>query len=156
MADPFRHETDRLILRDWRDEDWAEFWRGTNTPAVMQWLGGVMDVEAISRSRARMEGYREQFGHTFWVVERREDGAILGFCGLKRCTEENGPYGKMEAGWRLRESAWGKGYAKEAATAALALGFTGMGFQQKGNSRFLHLDDLPDAPGQPRPTVWSY
>ena len=39
---------------------------------------------------------------------------------------------------------------------ALALGFTGMGFNQKGDARFLHLDDLPDAPGQPRPTVWSY
>jgi len=39
---------------------------------------------------------------------------------------------------------------------ALEMGFTGMGFQQKGNGRFLHLDDLQDAPGQPRPTVWSY
>lgn len=123
MAD-FHHETERLILRDWREEDWAPFWEGTNTPAVMQWLGGVMDDEAIARSRIRMEGYREQFGHTFWVVQSREDGAILGFCGLKRCTEENGPLGKMEAGWRLRESAWGQGYAKEAAIATLGLGFT--------------------------------
>ena len=39
---------------------------------------------------------------------------------------------------------------------AFALGFTGIGVQQKGDSRFLHLDDLPDAPGQPRPTIWSY
>ena len=39
---------------------------------------------------------------------------------------------------------------------ALQLGFTGIGFQQKGGARFLHLDDLPNAPGQPRPTVWSY
>jgi uncharacterized protein YcbK (DUF882 family) len=35
-------------------------------------------------------------------------------------------------------------------------GFTGIGVQQKGKSRFIHLDDLPNAPGQPRPTVWSY
>jgi len=34
--------------------------------------------------------------------------------------------------------------------------FTGIGINQKGDSRFLHLDDLPDAPGQPRPTIWSY
>lgn len=39
---------------------------------------------------------------------------------------------------------------------ALSLGFTGIGVQQKGGGRFLHLDDLPSAPGQPRPTVWSY
>lgn len=40
---------------------------------------------------------------------------------------------------------------------ALRLGlFTGVGVQQKGAGRFLHFDDLPDAPGQPRPTIWSY
>ncbi|HAV79475.1 MAG TPA: N-acetyltransferase, partial [Erythrobacter sp.] len=39
----FRHETDRLILRDWREEDWPFFWEGTNTPGVMRWLGGVCD-----------------------------------------------------------------------------------------------------------------
>ena len=119
----FRHETKRLILRDWREEDWAPFWEGTNTPEVMRWLGGVMDDEAIARSRARLDSYREDYGHTFWVVERREDSAILGFCGLKRCTEENGPLGTMEAGWRFRENAWGQGYAKEAPLATLRLGF---------------------------------
>ena len=39
---------------------------------------------------------------------------------------------------------------------ALEEGFTGIGVQQKGAGRFIHLDDLPDAPGQPRPTIWSY
>jgi len=41
-------------------------------------------------------------------------------------------------------------------TAALFMGFTGIGVQQKGGSRFIHIDDLPNAPGQPRPTIWSY
>lgn len=119
----FRHETERLILRDWREEDWKPFFDATNRPAVMQWLGGVMDDEKMAWARGRLEGYARDFGHTFWVVERKEDGAILGFCGLKRCTDEHGPFGKMEAGWRLREDAWGKGYAKEAATATLTLAF---------------------------------
>lgn len=39
---------------------------------------------------------------------------------------------------------------------ALTMGFTGIGIQQKGGGRFIHLDDLPDSPRQPRPTVWSY
>lgn len=39
---------------------------------------------------------------------------------------------------------------------AVAQGFTGIGVNQKGGARFLHLDDLPEAPGQPRPHVWSY
>jgi zinc D-Ala-D-Ala carboxypeptidase len=46
--------------------------------------------------------------------------------------------------------------AYEVLQAALMMRFTGIGINQKGGSRFIHLDDLPDAPGQPRPTVWSY
>ncbi|MBV7265617.1 GNAT family N-acetyltransferase [Erythrobacter ani] len=126
MSDPssqFRHETERLILRDWCEEDWAEFWQGTNTPAVMRWLGGVLDEKGMADARARLESYRAEHGHTFWAVERKSDGAILGFCGLKRCNQQGGPIGMMEAGWRLREDAWGHGYAKEAAIASLDLAF---------------------------------
>lgn len=41
---------------------------------------------------------------------------------------------------------------------ATRYGFRGIGVSQKGahGSRFIHLDDLPDAPGQPRPWIWSY
>lgn len=35
-------------------------------------------------------------------------------------------------------------------------GMTGVGVAQKGAARFIHVDDLPDGPGQPRPTIWSY
>ena len=123
----FRHDTARLILRDWRESDWAEFWRVTNTPAVMRWLGGVVDAAGQAAVRARLEGYRAYHGHTFWVVERREDGALLGFCGLKRSNQAGGPQGMMEVGWRLREDAWGQGYAREAAAAALAIAFDQFG-----------------------------
>ena len=123
----FRHDTPRLTLRDWREEDWAIFWELTNTPAVMRWLGGVADEAARTAARARVESYRADHGHTFWVIERREDGALLGFCGLKRSNQAGGPQGMMEVGWRLREDAWGKGYAKEAAAASLALAFDRFG-----------------------------
>ena len=123
----FRLETERLILRDWREEDWAPFWEGTNTPAVMQWLGGLADEAKMAEGRARLERYQRDFGHTFWVVERKGDGLVLGFCGLKRCTDEEGPFGEFEAGWRLREEAWGKGYAKEAAIATLDAAFQQFG-----------------------------
>lgn len=39
---------------------------------------------------------------------------------------------------------------------ALEQGFTGIGVNQKGASRFIHLDDLSFAPGRPRPFIWSY
>ncbi|WP_299195733.1 GNAT family N-acetyltransferase [uncultured Erythrobacter sp.] len=126
MAD-FHHETARLILRDWREDDWEEFWAGTNTPAVMRWLGGVCDSEKREAAQDRLLSYKRDHGHTFWALERKQDGAILGFCGLKRCNQEGGPIGMMEAGWRLREDAWGQGYAKEAAIASLDLAFDRFG-----------------------------
>jgi uncharacterized protein YcbK (DUF882 family) len=46
--------------------------------------------------------------------------------------------------------------AYEVLQTALIMKFTGVGIQQKGPSRFIHLDNLPNAPGQIRPTVWSY
>ena len=119
----FRHETDRLILRDWREEDWPFFWEGTNTPGVMRWLGGVCDGAKRDAAQQRLLSYEREHGHTFWCVERSGDGAILGFCGLKRSNQSGGPLGMMEVGWRLREDAWGRGYAKEAATASLDLAF---------------------------------
>ena len=129
----FRHETERLVLRDWREEDWTEFWRVTNTPSVMRWLGDEADEATKSGARERLEGYSRDHGHTFWVCERREDGGhlageMLGFCGLKRSNVEGeSVFGMMEVGWRLREDAWGRGYAKEAAIASLDLAFDRFG-----------------------------
>lgn len=123
MAEPFHHETDRLILRDWREGDWAPFWKGTNTRRVMEHLGGVLDEDGMNAARARLESYQAEHGHTFWPVVRRDDGQIIGFCGLKRSNQTGGPMGEFEIGWRLCEDAWGHGYAKEAAIACLKLGF---------------------------------
>lgn len=124
MADVIA-ETDRLVLRDWRgDADWAEFFRVTNTPAVMQWLGGVLDQDGMAKQRTRVESCAARLGHCFWVVERRGDGALLGFCGLKRADAPGSSVtGAVEVGWRLREDAWGQGYASEAARATLGLAF---------------------------------
>ena len=46
--------------------------------------------------------------------------------------------------------------ALEVIRHAMLMGFTGIGVQQKGVTRFIHIDNLPNAPGQPRPTIWSY
>ncbi len=116
--------TDRLILRDWTVQDRAIFMEHLNSPAVMRWLGGVQDDEHYAAAFDRLDGYARDYGHTFWIVERRADREVLGFCGLKRVNTAGAPNpGDMEIGWRLREDAWGRGYAKEAATASLDLAF---------------------------------
>jgi len=128
MAD-FRLETARLVLRDWRLGDIERFAEVTNTPAVMRWLGGVMEGNAIAALESRVMALQDTLGHTFWVVERKADGGhlsgeMLGFCGLKKINADGASFpDEFEIGWRLREEAWGKGYAKEAAAASLDAGF---------------------------------
>jgi zinc D-Ala-D-Ala carboxypeptidase len=46
--------------------------------------------------------------------------------------------------------------ALELLRMALLMGFTGIGVKQHGAGRFIHLDDLPNAEGQPRSHIWSY
>jgi RimJ/RimL family protein N-acetyltransferase len=99
----------------------------------MQWLGGVLDDEGMAAQRARVEQSAAKNGHCFWLVERKADGGhlageVLGFCGLKRADAPGSTVtGEFEIGWRLREDAWGKGYAREAAEASLDAGFNRFG-----------------------------
>ena len=117
-------ETERLRLRTWDLADRAEFVRHLNTPAVLRWLGGVQDDAANTAAFERLDSYQRDYGHTFWIVERKADGALLGFCGLKRVNSPGAPFpGDFEIGWRLREDAWGQGYATEAAIASMELAF---------------------------------
>ncbi len=128
MSIAFRMETDRLILRDWREDDLEPFLTHTNTPDVMRWLGGVMSTQVLGGFLFRNERCRETNGFCFWIVERKADGEVLGFCGLKRVnTAAASMIGEHEIGWRLRTDAWGQGYAKEAAVASLDAAFTQFG-----------------------------
>ena len=122
-------ETGRLYLRNWREADIAPFIRHTNTPAVMRWLGGTQtDAQLEDAIRSRMMRWQEERGFTFWALERKADGELLGFCGLKIADTPGAPIeGVHEIGWRLREDAWGQGYAREAATASLDFAFDKLG-----------------------------
>ena len=122
-------ETPRLLLQEWDDASRAEFARVTNTPAVMQWLGGVSGPAALAAAFERLDSYQRDHGHTLWAVARKTDAALLGFCGLKRVNSPGGEglHGQFEIGWRFREDSWGQGYAKEAAIAAMDLAFDRFG-----------------------------
>jgi RimJ/RimL family protein N-acetyltransferase len=116
----FRHETDRLILRDWRESDAADLHLLHSDPAVMATLGPLRDMDYTTSliadlcARARRNG-----GFTYWAIELRDTGRVIGFCGLDRGHEEP-IVGELEIGWRLASDCWGHGYATEAAQACLA------------------------------------
>lgn len=119
-------ETERLRLRSWTEADVEPFLRHTNTPAVMRWLGGVRDPKQVQEMlRHKLPGWEAERGFTFWAVERKLDGELLGFCGIKLADDPDTKIkGVHEIGWRFREDVWGQGFAKEAAEASLDFAFS--------------------------------
>lgn len=109
-------ETERLVLRAWREADRDPFFALNSDPAVMEFLPAT-DREASDAAVDRMSSAQVVYGHCFWAVERKADGRFLGFCGAMPARE---PLNEVELGWRLSRDAWGHGYASEGARASLA------------------------------------
>ena len=84
----------------------------------MATLGPLMNRAEAAALIDKVAGLDAVHGHTFWALERKHDAALIGWCGVIRGTA--GPIaGRAEIGWRLARTAWGYGYASEAARAAL-------------------------------------
>jgi RimJ/RimL family protein N-acetyltransferase len=116
-------ETGRLVLRGWRDADRAPFHAMCRDAEVMRYLGGLRTPAESDEAVDRQIALQETLGHCFWAIERREDGAFLGFCGLKPGPENTPIAADIEIGWRLRRDSWGQGYAREAAQECLSWGW---------------------------------
>jgi RimJ/RimL family protein N-acetyltransferase len=113
-------ETERLLLRRWRDADLEPYAAMNADPEVMRFIGDghVHDRAEAAASLARIRGDWDAHGFGRWAVERHSDGEFAGFCGpgfLKSFPELAG---EPEIGWRLPRTMWGQGYATEAAIAS--------------------------------------
>ncbi|MEU8995509.1 GNAT family N-acetyltransferase [Streptomyces caniferus] len=121
--------TERLLLRAWRPSDLAP-WAAMNAdPEVRRYFPGVLTREQSETSTARFQADLDERGWGWWALEVRATGEFIGFTGLHP-VDEDMPFTGVEAGWRLARSAWGHGYASEAARAALAFGFTTLGLSE--------------------------
>ncbi|MFD0020745.1 GNAT family N-acetyltransferase [Streptomyces sp. NPDC058382] len=114
--------TDRLVLRRWQDSD-LEPWAVMNAdPEVREHLGDLLTREQSDASVARFEAEFDERGYGWWAVQSQASGEFIGFAGLDP-VDDDMPFTGVEVGWRLARSAWGRGYATEAAMACLAFGF---------------------------------
>jgi ribosomal-protein-alanine N-acetyltransferase len=118
-----RLQTERLILRRWRDEDREPFAELNADPRVMAHFLRPLTREESDGFAERIEVRFDELGYGLWAVERRSDGRFLGFTGLALQTFEAPFTPCTEIGWRLARFAWGQGYATEAALEALRYGF---------------------------------
>jgi RimJ/RimL family protein N-acetyltransferase len=115
-------ETERLILRPFRDEDRGAFAAINGDPRVGDWLGGVRTRAESDQTVDRINAGIAERGYDFWAAARRSDDRLIGMIGL-RPFEASPPGPCIEMGWRLSPDVQGQGLATEGAKAALAWGF---------------------------------
>jgi len=112
-------ESARLTLRGWQAMDAALHNAMCGDPVVSRYLGPAPTLAESRDVVMRQQALLDRLGHCFWVIERRADGAFLGWCGIKPGPEGTPIAGAPELGWSVTRTAWGQGYASEAARAAL-------------------------------------
>jgi RimJ/RimL family protein N-acetyltransferase len=112
------------VLRRGRPADREPFGRLNASDTVMAFLGGPLDRGASDALVDRIEAQFDARGFGLWAVEVLGGPAFIGFVGLA-VAEFPAPFTPaVEVGWRLAEEHWGRGYATEAARAALDFGFS--------------------------------
>jgi len=145
-------ETERLILRKPKKSDAKALLEAHSDPEVMRYIG-LGETRDLEQTRAWLEKALRRwkvdgFGHP--VIERKEDGRVLGRAGFlvwnpdtweTGTLAELGEQSVVELGWMLAQEHWGNGYAVEAATALRDHGFRDLGFERlislilRGNER---------------------
>jgi RimJ/RimL family protein N-acetyltransferase len=120
-------ETERLLIREWRDKDREPFFRINSDPEVMRHIRPVQDRQESDDAVERQRGLQARHGYCFWALERKADRAFLGFCGFRPGVPGTPIEDDLEIGWRLGSGHWGRGYAREAASACLDWAFATLG-----------------------------
>ena len=123
-------DTDRLHLRRWRFFDRAPFAALNADPEVMEHFPSTLTEEESDALVDRIRAQFDEHGFGLWALEVRGRGEFIGFTGLAIQTFDAPFNPSVEVGWRLARSAWGNGFALEAARAAVADGFERLGLEE--------------------------
>ena len=114
-------ETERLLLRQWRLDDFEPYAQLCADEDVMRYLGGKkLSRDEAWRHMAFLIGHWQLLGYGHFAVEEKATGRFIGRIGF--LNPEGWP--GFEIGWTLARESWGKGYASEAARVALEYAFT--------------------------------
>lgn len=132
-------ETERLVLRCPEERDLDGFAEMMADEEAMRFLGGVKSRAEAWRTLVTLAGSVVIRGYTLFSVIDRSSGEWLGRIGP--WFPEGWP--GTEVGWGLKRSAWGKGYAVEAARACVDFAFQRLGWQE-----VIHTIDPGNAPSQ--------
>jgi RimJ/RimL family protein N-acetyltransferase len=122
-------ETERLTLRQFTPDDVDNLVELDGDPEVMRYINGGRPTsreEIESRELpAFLEYYARSDGYGFWAAVEKATGDLIGWFHLR--PRSDGAAYEPELGYRLRRSAWGKGYATEGSRALIEKAFTDLG-----------------------------
>ncbi|MGX7671059.1 GNAT family N-acetyltransferase [Plantactinospora sp. DSM 117369] len=131
-------ETDRLVLRRLTQDDVDNIVQLNGDPEVMRYLtGGKPTTREVVRDQiipGWLTYYEQYEGYGFWAAIEKATEEFLGWFHFR--PPQNGPHADgtarngIELGYRLRRSAWGKGYATEGSRALMRKGFTELGVER--------------------------
>lgn len=127
MAPTYRIETDRLVLRRWKDEDFEPWIALATEPEFFHFplrRAKTRDEAAEVLVRQRQNWLTR--GSGLWAAELKESGELIGYIGLETPLWLPAVLPNVEIGWRIGKRFWGKGYAEEGARATLKQGFEEM------------------------------
>ncbi len=117
-------ESERLYLRGWRADDLEPFAAMNADQKVMSYFPAALSREQSDGFAKRHRQSLNEDGYGLYAVEEKASGSFIGFVGFARATFPASFTPALEIGWRLAFSAWGKGFATEAARVCLSHGFT--------------------------------
>lgn len=134
-------ETERLVLRPWREEDLDPFAALCADAEVMRYFPAPLTREESKALIARAIEKTWEDGFCFQPVEEKASGRFLGFVGLSKPGAPLPFTPCVEVGWRLARAAWGQGFASEAARAWLRFGYETLDLNEIVS--FTALENLP-------------
>lgn len=112
---PFRIETERLLIREWRSEDRPGLERMTGDPGMMRYISGgeVWDADRNDGLVARQQANLHATGLCMGPVLLRRSGEMIGVAGAQPLDRLPG----FDLGWWIWREYWNHGLATEAALA---------------------------------------
>jgi RimJ/RimL family protein N-acetyltransferase len=125
-------ETERLVLRRFTEDDVDNLVELDSDPDVMRFINGGRPTprnEIESDVLPAFLDYYERFaGYGFWAAVEKSTRRFVGWFHFRPA--KGAPADEIELGYRLRKSAWGKGYATEGSRALIDKGFADLGVQR--------------------------
>lgn len=112
-------ETDRLILRPWREEDILPFSEINRDREVMEYLPKCLSSEETGQFYNRIVAEHNVYGYGLYAAETKSEGNFIGYVGFHHFDFDVDFAPGVEIGWRLAREYWGQGYATEAAKSCI-------------------------------------